>query len=74
VPTVVYNWKRFWSTPGGVLNLSDNGFLVDPDGEYGTALNPDVVPWDSLSATPFLILLGEPGIGKSEAMRGRKQE
>jgi predicted NACHT family NTPase len=43
--------------------------LVDPDGEYGTALNPNVVPWESISSTACLVLLGEPGIGKSEAMK-----
>ena len=64
-----YNWKRFWCHPAGHVNLSDNGFLVDPDGEYGRALNPDVRSWDRISASSCLILLGEPGIGKSTALR-----
>jgi hypothetical protein len=65
---VLYKWKRFWCAPSGRINLSDSGFLVDPDGEYGTMMNPDVVPWDAISTNPCLVLLGEPGIGKSAAM------
>jgi hypothetical protein len=52
----------------GRVNLSDNGFLVDPEGEHGDKLNPDIVSWEKISATPCLILLGEPGIGKSTAL------
>jgi predicted NACHT family NTPase len=68
-----YNWKRFWCPPSGRINLADSGFLVDPDDPYGAALNPDVVPWDSISPGPCLILLGEPGIGKSSALDSEKQ-
>src|SRR5581483_5884549 len=66
-------WKRFWCPPGGRINLADSGFLVDPDDPFGAALNPDVVPWDSISRSPCLILLGEPGIGKSSALDSEKQ-
>ncbi len=69
VAKAAYNWKRFWCEPAGRVNLSDNGFLVDPDGEYGAAVNPDVVSWDSISKTACLVLLGEPGIGKSTALK-----
>jgi len=63
-----YDWKRFWCQPAGRINMSDNGFLVDPDAEYGASLNPDVVSLDQISTTACLILLGEPGIGKSTAL------
>jgi hypothetical protein len=66
MPKITYNWKRFYRRAGGIFNLSDAGFLVNPDGKHGYRLNPDVVPWDSLASTPCLILLGEPGIGKSD--------
>ena len=39
----LHDWKRFWCRPEGRINLSDEGFLVDPEAEYGAALNPDVV-------------------------------
>ena len=68
-----YDWKRFWCPPAGHINLSDSGFLVDPDDPYGAALNPDVVPWDSISQSACLILLGEPGIGKSSALESERK-
>jgi len=68
-----YNWKRFWCPPAGHVNLSDSGFLVDPDGPHGASLNPDVVPWDSVSQSACLILLGEPGIGKSSALESERK-
>src|SRR5437667_9168841 len=69
----MYNWKRFWCPPAGHVNLSDSGFLVDPDDPYGASLNPDVVPWDSVSQSACLILLGEPGIGKSSALVSERE-
>jgi hypothetical protein len=52
--------------------LSDNGFLYDPDGEYGPVLNPDLVSFDRFAANPSLALLGEPGIGKSWALKSER--
>lgn len=61
-----YNWKRFWSPPNGQINLFDGGFLQDPteDG-IGKFANPDLVTLSLLGEHKCLILLGEPGIGKS---------
>ncbi len=64
----VYDWKRFWCSREGSINLSDRGFLVDPDSRYGAQLNPDVVDFPAIANIPCLILLGEPGIGKSCAL------
>jgi|LSQX01.3.fsa_nt_gb predicted NACHT family NTPase len=64
-----YNWKRFWCHRGGKINLSTDGYLYDPDGQWGNAYNPDVVSIDTISTNPCLILLGEPGIGKSNAIK-----
>jgi len=69
---ILYNWKRFWCPRGGRINLSDGGFLVDPDERWGSAMNPDVVPFGSVAHFPCLILLGEPGIGKSTALEGER--
>ncbi len=66
---ILYDWKRFWNPREGRVNLSDGGFLVDPDQEWGSAMNPDVVPFPAITRFPCLILLGEPGIGKSTALR-----
>lgn len=63
----VFPWKRFWCPRDGAYRLVD-GYLVDPEGEHGLLWQPDVVPFDQISDTPCLVLLGEPGIGKSHAM------
>src|SRR5437762_2763080 len=68
-----YKWKRFWCPREGHLNLSDGGFLIDPAGEYGSSLNPDVVSYDKIQSTPCLVLLGEPGTGKSTALTQHKK-
>jgi len=68
----VYNWKRFWCSRTGTVNLSDGGYLYDPDSEYGRFYNSDVVPFNTIAKIPCLVLLGEPGIGKSTAMNSQQ--
>jgi hypothetical protein len=50
------------------MPLSDGGYFPDPDGAYGKLLNPEAITLESISHYPCLVLLGEPGIGKSTAM------
>ncbi|MFL5244705.1 MAG: NACHT domain-containing protein [Gemmataceae bacterium] len=69
MPKQSYPWKRFWYPRSADFRLSDRGYLSDPDGEYGKILNPDAVSFDQISDVPCLILLGEPGIGKSTALQ-----
>ena len=73
MPDYHYGWKRFWCPRDGQMNLGDRGFLFDPDSEYGPILNPGVVPFDRIAAKPCLVLLGEPGIGKTTAMKNEFQ-
>ena len=65
----LYNWKRFWCPGTGAFTLDEDGYLRDPDSEYGDFLNPEAVPFESIAKTPCLLLLGEPGMGKSTAMQ-----
>ncbi|MBM4257900.1 MAG: hypothetical protein FJ147_18665 [Deltaproteobacteria bacterium] len=65
----MYGWKRFWCPREASINLSDGGYLYDPDSEWGRVYNPNVVSFDSIAQIPCLILLGEPGIGKSHALK-----
>jgi predicted NACHT family NTPase len=64
----IYNWKRFWCTRAAQINLGDRGYLFDPESEYGHLLNPELVGLEAIADMPCLILLGEPGIGKSQEM------
>ena len=64
----MYSWKRFWCPENGSFRLADNGFLYDPDDDYGTAINPHLVPLAQVQGASCLVLLGEPGIGKSTAI------
>jgi predicted NACHT family NTPase len=63
-----YKWKRFWCPRGGQINLTDRGYLTDPESEWGRRLNPDLVSLEAIADVPCLVLLGEPGIGKSQEM------
>src|SRR5437660_5807630 len=65
---MVYPWKRFWCRRGGVISLADQGFLSDPESEYAKYYDTDVVPFEAISDLPCLVLLGEPGIGKSTTL------
>ena len=66
LPTV-YEWTRFWIPQTGILDLSDAGFLRDPeDSVYGPGPLRTLA---QLEAYPALALLGEPGIGKSATLK-----
>jgi hypothetical protein len=63
-----YNWQRFWIARTDTVDLSDGGFFTDPTNpllhSHATAL-----PLTELADYPALVLLGEPGIGKSTALK-----
>ena len=64
---VRYDWRRFWIAQTGILDLSDAGFLRDPeDYSFDTSALKTL---DEIDAYPALALLGEPGVGKSAALR-----
>lgn len=65
-----YNWKRFWSPPDAQISLSDGGFLQDPTDGIGKYVNPNLVSIDDNNPANCLILLGEPGIGKTVEIKG----
>lgn len=73
MPKQTYNWKRFWCPRSGNVNLSEGGYLYDPDAEWGKALNPDLVSLEAIADISCLVLLGEPGIGKSRELRELKE-
>lgn len=73
MPTQIYKWKRFWCPREGKINLSDGGYLYDPDSYYGKIMNPNLVSFEAIADVPCLVLLGEPGIGKSIAIDTEKE-
>src|SRR4051794_26526821 len=60
---------RFWLPPEESLNLADSGFLPDPGEGFGAAYNPSVLASSELPESGCLILIGEPGLGKSTALQ-----
>lgn len=69
----LYNWTRFW-TPRGEDPLWDGGFLSECQSKMGRILNPKPVTLESVEPSiSCLVLLGEPGIGKSKELEKQKQ-
>jgi hypothetical protein len=59
---------RFWLPRDQPLRLDDAGFLPDPTDPFGQAANPQARQLEQLRDNRCLILLGEPGLGKSTAL------
>jgi hypothetical protein len=62
-----YPWLRFWVPQDSTIDLSDAGFLHDPIEGFGQRPRP--VALAELQDWRSLVLLGEPGIGKSTALK-----
>lgn len=65
----IFPWKRFWCPSEGKIQLDGSGYLFDPEEEYAKYHDLDVVSFAEIENVPCLILLGEPGIGKTQAIR-----
>jgi hypothetical protein len=59
-----YAWRRFWTKPGA---SDSDGWFYDPWAVVG--LEPRAARLSDLVTEPCAILLGEPGLGKSHAIR-----
>ena len=67
MPKQTYNWRRYWCRLGSRVSLGLSGFLEDPQGDFGFS-NAHLKTLTSLTEKHCLILLGEPGIGKSKTL------
>jgi predicted NACHT family NTPase len=67
-----YHWQRFWCPRSSQINLADGGYLYNPDEKSGLAYNQDLVTLEEIADVPCLVLLGEPGIGKSHELENLK--
>ncbi|OLT58369.1 NACHT domain-containing protein [Moorena bouillonii] len=74
----IYNWQRFWCSPSDRFYLDYDGYLSDPEVQsvkgYNYNPNPKLVTFREISGIPCLILLGEPGIGKTQAMKEEEEK
>ena len=66
-----YNWKRYWVPRDGGFSFDSDGFLNPPskDAQGFAFWKTDIIAFEELLTKPCLVLLGEPGIGKSHAIR-----
>lgn len=66
-------WQRFWRPLDAQISLGDDGFLHDPESEWGRFVNRSVQPVNFLSDKPCIVLLGEPGSGKSMLLENERE-
>jgi predicted NACHT family NTPase len=65
---ITYPWQRFWCARGGTIDLSDYGFMLDPESDFWALGRPKPLTLEQVSNYRALILLGEPGMGKSATL------
>jgi len=64
-----YPWKRFWCDREDRFDLDQSGYLGDPEEEFAFTYRKNVHTLEQIGEKPCLVLLGEPGIGKSTELR-----
>lgn len=61
-------WNRWICPRDKAIRFDDRGYPEEPGGRYAAAVQPDCVTLDSVLAARCGVLLGEAGIGKSDAI------
>lgn len=60
---------RYWCPHDGVFHLDERGYLADPGATFfGRSRNPSAIATADLAAERCVVLLGEPGAGKSTVL------
>lgn len=71
---MIHAWTRYWTKPDGRISLADQGFLVGPAGPDWLGFgSPDLWSFDQIAERRCLILLGEPGMGKTQTLRAEAE-
>src|SRR3954469_22235250 len=60
-----YNWRRLWHQRGQSPPLWNDAYLTDSTALWSDGVEDRLAATEALSSIPCLILLGEPGRGKS---------
>jgi hypothetical protein len=60
---------RYWCLRDASIHLDDDGFLSHPAGLWGHTVNPRVVTLDAVCDPRCVVIIGEPGAGKSDTIR-----
>ena len=63
-----YPWKRSWNELGTRTLFGSDGFPLDAEATHGFPANRAALEFGQLESMPCLILLGDPGTGKSYAV------
>lgn len=65
-----FNWKRFWVRLGTEISCGygGNGYFDNPEADNFISHNHEAQSVDQLKGLECLVLLGEPGLGKSVAI------
>lgn len=66
---VSFPWRRFWTPAGTKVQLLDDGYLWEPKADRWNVINKELRTLDELAKVPCLILLGEPGLGKTHELK-----
>jgi len=61
--------KRFLIPAGEEVKFIENGFLPNPDDKYQKLMNETIVSFEEIENEACLIILGEPGIGKTTLLK-----
>jgi hypothetical protein len=49
----IYDWKRFWCPRNAQIDLSDRGYLVDPESEWRRYSNSELVDLETVADTRY---------------------
>lgn len=61
-------WTRFWCNRLEKYAIDSDGYLLDPESEWARYLPTNVKVFSDLLDSPCLVLLGEPGMGKTTCL------
>lgn len=63
-----YPWQRFWIPMGGLVMVDQSGYLIDPEIPSYQYYSSKVLDFETINQQLCLVLLGEPGQGKTHAL------